>query len=91
MMYSAFNHGGKLDIQRTHPDRNGNIVSTVSGNGFVAMYQDAASFFLGMVGGLTPYGTNFTQFAGSTFAESREKSQFSRSPAVSPKMAVQPT
>ena len=62
LMVKAFLPGGGEDLQRTYQNADG---STTHGGKFVPMFQDAASFHLGIVAQLSGYGANLAENAGS--------------------------
>lgn len=58
----SFIRGGAEDLQRTYKNADGTM--TFSGN-FIPMFQDAASFHLGIVAQLTGYGASLAEIGGS--------------------------
>jgi len=64
-MISAFEGSGSLNLQRTYIDANGDMVY---GGTQVPMFQDAASFELGIVAQQAGYGALLAQAGGTSYA-----------------------
>lgn len=64
-MVKAFLPDGGEDLQRTYKRADG---SMTHGGNFVPMFQDAASFHLGIVAQLTGYGASLAEIGGSAVA-----------------------
>ena len=64
MMLAAFMGSGSQNLQRTYQNADG---STTYHGDSVPMFQDAASFHLGLVSDLTGYGPTSAQVGGSAY------------------------